>query len=103
MNIKTFGRALVFVLLASAVQAQPIENAVPDVARPLPLIAVRVTGGPLKRAQDLNAEYLLKLEPDRMMAQSSTITAHSQSRWDHHRQRSSFSPKEVQSNEPVDL
>jgi hypothetical protein len=44
MNIKTFGRALVFVLLASAVQAQPIENAVPDVARPLPLTAVRVTG-----------------------------------------------------------
>jgi DUF1680 family protein len=34
----------------------------------LPLAAVRVTGGPLKRAQDLNAEYLLKLEPDRMMA-----------------------------------
>jgi|GEM_PF-5909230 len=27
-----------------------------------------LTGGPLKRAQDLNAEYLLKLEPDRMMA-----------------------------------
>ncbi len=29
---------------------------------------MRVTGGPLKRAQDLNGEYLLKLEPDRMMA-----------------------------------
>lgn len=42
--------------------------AVPDVARPLPLPAVRLTGGPLKRAQDLDAEYLLKLEPDRMMA-----------------------------------
>jgi DUF1680 family protein len=32
------------------------------------LSAVRVTGGPLKHAQDLNADYLLKLEPDRMMA-----------------------------------
>ena len=68
MNIKTFGRALVLVLLAGAAQAQSIQNAVSDEARPLPLTAVRVTGGPLKRAQDLNAEYLLKLEPDRMMA-----------------------------------
>jgi uncharacterized protein len=48
--------------------AQQIKNAVPDVARPLPLSAVRITGGPLKRAQDLNGEYLLKLEPDRMLA-----------------------------------
>jgi uncharacterized protein len=45
-----------------------IENAVPDVARPLPLSAVRLTGGPLKRAQDLDAAYLLSLEPDRMLA-----------------------------------
>ncbi|HEY6400572.1 MAG TPA: glycoside hydrolase family 127 protein, partial [Blastocatellia bacterium] len=48
--------------------AQQIKNAVPDAARPLPLSAVRVTGGPLKHAQDLDAEYLLKLEPDRMLA-----------------------------------
>ena len=37
-------------------------------ARPLPLSAVRLTGGPLKRAQDMNARYLLELEPDRMLA-----------------------------------
>ena len=37
-------------------------------ARPLPLSAVRLTGGPLKHAQDLNARYLLELEPDRMLA-----------------------------------
>ncbi len=49
-------------------QQQKIKNAVPYAARPLPLSAVRVIGGPLKRAQDLNAEYLLKLEPDRMLA-----------------------------------
>ncbi|HEU4869553.1 MAG TPA: beta-L-arabinofuranosidase domain-containing protein [Pyrinomonadaceae bacterium] len=55
-------------LLTSAAHAQSIKNAIPDIARPLPLTAVRVTGGPLKHAQDLNAEYLLKLEPDRMMA-----------------------------------
>ena len=37
-------------------------------ARPLPLNKVRLTGGPLKRAQDVTAEYLLHLEPDRMLA-----------------------------------
>ena len=47
---------------------QRITNVVPDRARPLPLTAVRLTGGPLKQAQDLNAKYLLALEPDRMLA-----------------------------------
>jgi DUF1680 family protein len=37
-------------------------------ARPLPLGAVRITGGPLRNAQDLTAKYLLALDPDRMMA-----------------------------------
>ena len=37
-------------------------------ARALPLNAVRLTGGPLRHAQDLNARYLLELEPDRMLA-----------------------------------
>ncbi|HYT65333.1 MAG TPA: beta-L-arabinofuranosidase domain-containing protein, partial [Vicinamibacterales bacterium] len=39
-----------------------------EAAKPLPLSAVRLTGGPLKRAQELDAEYLLKLEPDRMLS-----------------------------------
>jgi DUF1680 family protein len=69
MSIKTLVGVVVFSsVLISSVQGQQIRNSVPDVARPLPLSSVRVTGGPLKRAQDLNAEYLLKLEPDRMMA-----------------------------------
>ena len=68
MNIKSLCIAVVCMLMMTVVQAQSNKNAIPDVARPLPLSAVRVTGGPLKRAQDLNAEYLLKLEPDRMMA-----------------------------------
>ena len=59
-------------VVTSAASAQQIKNAIPpaipDVARPLPLTAVRLTGGPLKQAQDLDADYLLKLEPDRMMA-----------------------------------
>jgi DUF1680 family protein len=37
-------------------------------AQPLPLQSVRLTGGPLKHAQDLEFEYLLALEPDRMLA-----------------------------------
>ena len=47
---------------------QKLKPVVPDVARPLPLASVRLTGGPLKRAQDLDAAYLLTLEPDRMLA-----------------------------------
>jgi DUF1680 family protein len=60
--------AIVAIVFAGLVQAQQIKSVVPDAARPLPLSAVRLTGGPLKRAQDLDAEYLLKLEPDRMLA-----------------------------------
>jgi DUF1680 family protein len=48
--------------------ADAFAPAVPYKARPLPLSAVRLTGGPLKHAQDLTADYLLKLEPDRMLA-----------------------------------
>ncbi len=59
---------LVTFFLATSISAQKVKPVVPDVARPLPLSAVRITGGPLKRAQDLNAEYLFKLEPDRMLA-----------------------------------
>jgi hypothetical protein len=69
MNRKMILVIFVLALLVTGTsRGQQIKNAIPDVARPLPLSAVRLTGGPLKRAQDLNAEYLLKLEPDRMMA-----------------------------------
>ncbi len=54
--------------LVSSGFAQKIQLAVADTARPLPLTAVRLTGGPLKHAQDLDAKYLLALEPDRMLA-----------------------------------
>ncbi len=46
----------------------PVKPAVAEKARPLPLTDVRLTGGPLKQAQDRDAEYLLSLSPDRMMA-----------------------------------
>src|SRR6266498_4339690 len=67
-TILTLKLAIVTLLVGGAASAQQIKSAIPDVARPLPLSAVRLTGGPLKHAQDLDAEYLLKLEPDRMMA-----------------------------------
>src|SRR5215471_4184481 len=55
-------------LLPRAARAEAIKNAVPCLAQPLPLSAVRLTGGPLKQAQDLDIADLLKYEPDRMMA-----------------------------------
>ena len=52
---------------AAAVHVQQttmrIAPAVTPAARPLPLTAVRLTAGPLKRAQDLDAAYLLALNP----------------------------------------
>ena len=54
--------------LVSSGFMQKIQPAVADAARPLPLGAVRLTGGPLKHAQELDAKYLLSLEPDRMLA-----------------------------------
>ncbi len=55
-------------IMSSPLVAAPVVNAVPYAAKPLPLSAVRLTGGPLKRAQDVDGAYLLSLEPDRMMA-----------------------------------
>ncbi|MEW6209481.1 MAG: beta-L-arabinofuranosidase domain-containing protein [Acidobacteriota bacterium] len=60
--------AVFTLVIISSANAQQIKNAIPNLARPLPLAAVRLTGGPLKQAQDADAAYLLRLEPDRMMA-----------------------------------
>lgn len=46
---------------------EKINDAVPYQALPLPLSDVRLTGGPLQHAQELDAKYLLELEPDRML------------------------------------
>src|SRR5215813_5342719 len=64
-------RLMLIILMLGVIQIahpQQIKREIPEIARPLPLSAVRLTGGPLKRAQDLDAAYLLKLEPDRMLA-----------------------------------
>ena len=59
--------------IAALVMAMPAFNAsaenhpVAIAAQPLPLSDVRLTGGPLQRAQELDAKYLLELQPDRML------------------------------------
>ncbi|MHB1311001.1 MAG: beta-L-arabinofuranosidase domain-containing protein [Gemmatimonadaceae bacterium] len=66
-------------LAAGSVAAAPPPERVPNEsargferrtlrAHPVPLAKVRLTGGPLKHAQELDAAYLLALEPDRMLA-----------------------------------
>jgi DUF1680 family protein len=54
--------------LASSGFARHLGSGVADVAHPLPLTAVRLTGGPLKLAQERDAAYLLSLDPNRMLA-----------------------------------
>jgi DUF1680 family protein len=58
----SFLQALTFAHAASAPPKVQFK------AVPLPLSSVRLTGGPLKRAQDLDAAYLLELQPERMLA-----------------------------------
>ena len=64
--------ALILVILPGTTVDAQVPTAAPETvvlkARPLPLSSVRLTGGPLKNAQDLDAAYLLQLEPDRMLA-----------------------------------
>lgn len=78
-------RALLFSVLSLVIICQGTsfaESQNPDVkaledrtlqARPLPLNQVRLLGGPLKRAQDVTVEYLLQLEPDRMLVDGRRI------------------------------
>ncbi len=54
-------------LAEEVVAAKPVTNRM-RLAQPVPLERVRVTGGPLKHAQELTRKYLLELDPDRMMA-----------------------------------
>jgi DUF1680 family protein len=56
------------IVACSMIHAAPDPMAPREVARPLPLTAVRLTGGPLKQAQGLDSKYLLSLEVDRLMA-----------------------------------
>ena len=55
-------------LAAAASAAEPVGESKALRARPLPLSAVRLGGGPLGHARQLDAKYLLELEPDRMLS-----------------------------------
>lgn len=64
-------RAFAALIVCLSLQALASAQATPNQrikTEPLPLSSVRLTGGPLKHAQDLDAEYLLELQPDRMLA-----------------------------------
>jgi DUF1680 family protein len=55
-------------LAVSAVMpAAPVSERVPLTARPFPLEQVRLLDGPFKQAQALDQDYLLSLEPDRLL------------------------------------
>lgn len=72
--IALFLLVLVFSSLMAQTFIQPVDPEAKVIqnkllrAKPLPLEKVRLTGGPLYRAQYLTAQYLLQLEPDRMLA-----------------------------------
>jgi uncharacterized protein len=73
MNIALRARVVVAAVILLAIpfieaSSGAAKPAVAAKARPLPLGDVRLTGGPLKEAQDRDAAYLLSLSPDRMMA-----------------------------------
>jgi uncharacterized protein len=70
LAILLFPVTLVFSPSISAQAQNPAQASESKIikARPLPLNSVRLTGGPLKTAQELDAKYLLELEPDRMLA-----------------------------------
>src|SRR5437660_11247955 len=61
---------LVLPLRAAARNENPAQLAESKTVKlnPLPLNHVRLTGGPLKTAQQADEKYLLELEPDRMLA-----------------------------------
>lgn len=65
------GAAAALPLTAEERRAALGNGVIPDRmirARPVPLANVRLTGGPLKNAQERDMQYLLSLDPDRMLA-----------------------------------
>lgn len=59
---------MVMICVSQLCLGQAVRPVIDNQVKPLPLSAVRLTSGPLKHAQDLDAQYLLTLEPDRMLA-----------------------------------
>src|SRR5262249_16821172 len=55
------------VLLAAALAAAPVPDKVVPIVRPFALTDVRLLDGPFKQAMQLDAQYLLTLDPDRLL------------------------------------
>src|SRR6516164_9457038 len=53
--------------VAAVMPAAPVSDRVPLKAQPFPLQQVRLLDGPFKQAMRLDQEYLLSLEPDRLL------------------------------------
>jgi len=63
-------RSTLCLILAGAaclLRAEPLPLQAPPVASPFSLGDVRLLDSPFKKAMDLNADYLLSLEPDRLL------------------------------------
>jgi uncharacterized protein len=63
-------RALLGLILAGTaglLRAEPIPAGGPQIALPFSLGDVRLLDSPFKKAMDLNADYLLSIEPDRLL------------------------------------
>src|SRR6185369_10691785 len=59
----------IFILFSAVLSGNAsVEPVVPRQAEPFALSDVRLLAGPFKHAQDKDAEYLLRLEPDRLLA-----------------------------------
>ena len=66
---KTMKTKACTIALAAAVAAQFCAAEAPKVREALfPLTDVRLTGGPLKAQQEQNRQYLLRLDPDRLLS-----------------------------------
>lgn len=69
MKYKTMKTKTCTIALAAAVAAQFCAAEAPKVREALfPLTDVRLTGGPLKAQQEQNRQYLLRLDPDRLLS-----------------------------------
>src|SRR5579864_3801878 len=65
----TMSRTTVFALLLAATTSfgTPVPDKVVRKVEPFPLTEVRLLDGPFKRAMELDAQYLLSLDPDRLL------------------------------------
>ena len=62
------GLALAVVISALTIARGEVKNAVTASVEPFPLGQVRLLDGPFKQAMELDKNYLLSLDPDRLLS-----------------------------------